>query len=97
MNASYRYQVEDVGDRYSYSNIGFGILGDCLSAAQADGREIKQLLREEILEPLNLGMKYHSGQLGGFFCIIFNQKNIIAFFFAELTPEESLKMAEGYK
>ncbi len=42
-------------------------------------------------------MKYHSGQLGGFFCIIFNQTYFIVFFFAELTPEESLKMAEGYK
>ena len=46
-----RYQTEP-GEAYSYSNIGYGILG--LALARAAGRPFMDLVRERIFEPLGM-------------------------------------------
>jgi serine-type D-Ala-D-Ala carboxypeptidase/endopeptidase len=49
------YELEhDVGARFDYSNLGFGLLGHVL--AQAAGSTYVELLRQRILEPLGMHM-----------------------------------------
>ncbi len=52
------YQPENVGESYSYSNVAFGALGDALAICQGDGRGLEQIIREDIIEALDLAMFY---------------------------------------
>ena len=52
------YQPLNVGEEYSYSNLGYGVLGDALAICQEDGRGFKQIILEDIVEPLGLQMFY---------------------------------------
>ncbi len=44
------------GERYSYSNIGFGILG--LALSRAANKDFKVLIEEKIFKPLNMSNSY---------------------------------------
>ncbi len=52
------YDPINVGLHFSYSNLGFGTLGDTLSIVENDGRGFKQLVEEEIIAPLGLDISY---------------------------------------
>ncbi len=52
------YEPVNVGLTFSYSNAGFGTLGDALSYVADDGRGTKQLIEEEVIAPLGLSISY---------------------------------------
>ncbi len=52
------YQPENVGESYSYSNLGYSALGEALAICQDDGRGLKKIILEDIVEPMGLRMFY---------------------------------------
>ena len=52
------YQPKNVGKNHSYSNVAFGTLGDALSICEDDGRGLKQIIIEDIVELVGLEMFY---------------------------------------